>query len=212
MREQPSSRRDPAPLLPFWRRTGWIMAALMLLAFVVGAGVGAWLVPTHQPTSSAGSPACPSSARNVTWPSPPMQVVSYNPPSSELAPVTLQPSQTLEVDLFGPWIWQLRTPDVSPTLALETPAGYLSGQVCVWRFTAQQVGREQVLFTGGGMCHGTAETCVAFRFTLTVTVAAGSQVSARVQERSSSESRAGTSSQAPFLWRSLPATFKSPLG
>lgn len=181
MSEYPSSRRDPAPSLPFWRRTGWIMVALLLLAFVGGAGGGAWFVTSHQPTSSAESPACPSSAQNVTWPSPPTQVVSFNPPSSELAPVTLQPSQTLELDLYGPWIWQLLTPEVSPTLALETPAGYAFGTSCVWRFTAQQVGSEQLVFNGGGMCHGTTQSCAAFRFTLTVTVTAGSQASARVQ-------------------------------
>ncbi len=162
-------------------RTGvrpWLVSILLLLALVGGGGAGAWLVQTHQPSQSAGGPACPSSAQNVTWPSRPTQVVRYNPPSTAPAPLILQPSQTLELDLFGPWIWRQDSPAVSPTLTLEAPAGYLDagGQDCVWHFTARQVGREPLHFSGKGMCQGTAETCMVFDFNLAVTVAAGTQV------------------------------------
>ena len=161
-------------------RTGvrpWLLFILLLLALVVGGGGGAWLVLAHQPSQSVGGPACPSSAQNVTWPSPPTQVVRSHFPSTAPTSLTLQPSQTLEIDLSGPLSWRLYSPDVSPTLTLEAPGGYLDaiGQSCVWRFTARQAGREQLQFLGNGRCQGTTETCVTGFFNLTVTVTAGTQ-------------------------------------
>jgi hypothetical protein len=155
----------------------WLVAILLLLALVVGGAIGAVLAQTPQlpPYQPASGPACPSAARHVTWPSPPTLVVRFNPPSSAPAPVILRPSQTLEIDLYGHWTWQLRTPQVAPTLAVEAPAGYLDDfvQSCVWRFTAQQAGDEQLQFFGNGMCQGATATCVAAFFTLRVTVSIG---------------------------------------
>lgn len=154
----------------------WLVT--LLLALLVGAGIGAWVVSAHQPERTASGPACPSPARAVTWPAPPTQTVSYNPPATTPAPVTLGPSETLEVDLLGRWTWQLRTTTVGPTLSLETPAGYVDagGASCVWRFAARQVGTERLRFFGNGMCPGTEATCVAAFLTLTVTVSAGAEI------------------------------------
>lgn len=167
--------REKSPARPTGTRR-WLVSVLLLVALVVGGGIGAWLFSAHQGEQTGVGPvgpACPSPARDVAWPSPPTQVVRYNPPSSAPAPVTLRPSGTLEVDLFGSWTWQLRTPTVEPTLSLETPAGYKDavGASCVWRFTARQVGTEQLQFFGNGMCQGTEKACVAAFVTLTVTVA-----------------------------------------
>jgi len=149
-----------------WRGGMILLLALPLLTLLAGC---------EQQTTQHPSPACPSSAQNVTWPAPATQVISYNPPSTAPAPVTLQVSQTLEVDLYGPWTWQLRSLDSPSILTVGTPAGYLDalGQSCVWRFTAQQAGAEQLRFFGNGMCQGTAASCVGAFFNLGITVTAG---------------------------------------
>ncbi len=142
MRETTTSHRD--------RVHPWLVSLLLLLALVVGGAGGALLMQARQPSPVAVGPTCPSSASNVTRPSPPTQVVCYNPPSIAPTTLTLQPTQTLEIALYGPWTWQLRTQAVAPALTLETPAGYLDalGESCVWRFTAQQVGAVRLQFLG----------------------------------------------------------------
>jgi hypothetical protein len=153
----------------------WVVIILLVVAFMVGTGVGA-LYAQHQVSgTSEEGPACPSAAKNVSWPAPATQVVRYKPSFSATAPVTLQPSETLEVHLFGPWFWDLRTTDGAATLSMGTPAGYVdpTDGGCAWRFTAEQVGAVELQFFGNGMCKVPFATCVATRFNLMVTVRAG---------------------------------------
>ena len=158
MREQTPPRRA-------WLRRHWLGSAVLLVALVL---VGlTHCSPFPHPT---GGIECPLPRQTVTWPSPPTQVVTDTPTSTPIT-VTLQVTQTLEVDLSGSAFWQLSSRSAyAPVLTLETPAGYLdaSSTRCVWRFRAQQAGVVPLEFLGNEFCP--SGSCTQAIFTLTVTV------------------------------------------
>ena len=168
----PIPSETPTSFRPKWRYR-FLTTAVLLVALMIAGEVGALLARTYYTTPPPTlGPACPSSAQAASWPSPATQEVRYNPPSTEPGPVMVQVGQTLEVQLYGPWSWQLSSPDGSQPLALATPAGYkdAASQDCVWRFTAQQPGVEQLEILGNGMCRGTTASCVGYFFKLEVIV------------------------------------------
>jgi hypothetical protein len=202
MHEQPLPRRVPGPSLGAWLRRPAIIAPLVLVALLLGTGAVLLVGFAHRSPQPTNGPACPVPHQTVSWPSPPTQVVSY-PPTNMPVPVTLQVSESLEVDLPG--IWRLSSPSMyAPVLTLEVPAGYTdaSGTGCVWHFTAQQAGVVPLEFQGTRGCPVPAASCAmaSFQVTVTVTAAKGASLRFRIRRSPSQERR---QEQEPLLRRGL---------
>ncbi len=147
----------PTDRLRLWR----LLGCGVLLALVTGCGVSAGnntgTTSTSAPTATSAtsttlvaSSGCPSSQKDVTWPTPPAAVVT----SQTQGTTTIKVGQSLEIALAYGSRWALASGDTGGPFTLDSPAGYPDDQLnaCLWHFTAKTAGSQEVTFTRSALC------------------------------------------------------------